>query len=113
MEGGKASIDGYAHIDASCGLDKGQYTWEYFEMEFGVAKISGTASSSIIKGIGLSASAEAVYGVACIKIPIFGHELKLGASGNLGGIGASCVVGATTEVGISFIAGGKVIVEWD
>ena len=113
VEGGKVSNDGCGFIDASCGLDKGKYTWEYFEMEAGVAKISGTASSSITKGIGFSANAETVYGTACIKIPILGHELKLGVSGNLGGVGASCVVGATTEIGVSFIIGGKVSIEWD
>ena len=75
--------------------------------------MSAGASTSIITGMGANATAESVYGMAAIKIPIFGHQLKIGVKGNAGSIGGVFVLGAKTEIGIACGVGGSIIVEWD
>ena len=117
--GGGSSYDGSAldvfgnFLSIEAGLDKGTYSWDYFEMSFGLMKASGELSASILEGIGGSASFESMHGSAFFKIPVFDHQLRIGASGNLGGIGAKCKIGLKTEIGVSFIVGGSIIVEWD
>ena len=101
-------------ISAATGLDKGTYSWKYFEMEFGCGRASASASTDVLNtGFGIGAKVESVYGSANIKIPFNKHQLKIGVSANLGGIGAECKIGATTEVGISFIGGGSFVIAWE
>ena len=112
IDGESTDLSGGA-LSVAAGLAQGTYSWKYFETNFGLLKGQADLSSSIADGIGGTAGIESVYASACFKIPIFGHELKLGVSGNVGGIGAKCKVGAKTEIGASFIGGGSIIVEWD
>ena len=47
------------------------------------------------------------------KIPIFGHKLSIGVSGNVGSVGADCIIGKRTEIGFASGIGGSIIIEWD
>ena len=113
--GTEGSIDGLdvGFINGTVGLIKGEYDWEYFKMDFGAGKLSGSASTSVTDGAGVSLLAETVFGSVALKIPVFGHTLSIGVTGNLGSIGASCVIGAKTEFGLSFGIGGKITILWD
>ena len=114
VQGGSTENKSFGFIDASVGLDKGVYSWQYFETEVGFGKLSGSASTSFgDKGIGFSANAETVYGSAKFKIPIFNHKLSIGVSGNLGSVGASFVLGKDSEIGLAFGIGGKLVISWD
>ena len=113
IQGGSNENMDVGFINASAGFDKGIYSWEYFETEFGVGRISVAASTSLDKGFGFSANAETVYGTAKIKIPISNHKLSIGATGNLGGWGASFFLGKDTEIGLSCGIGGRIVISWD
>ena len=113
VEGGNVENSNYGMISASAGLDKGTYSWKYLDLEVGVGKVSGSASTSLRNGTGLEAMAESIYGSACIKIPIGEHQLKIGGSINALSIGATAKIGAETEFGIAFGAGGSISIAWD
>ena len=110
-DGSKSGTSG--HIDAAVGLDKGIYSWDYFEVEVGSGKLSAGLSTNVVEGLGFSSAAEFVYGKALIKIPVFGHKLIVGVKGNLGSVGASGRIGLKTEIAFSYGIGGGLVVEWE
>lgn len=64
------------------------------------------------RGIGVTASFDALYAQAVFNIPIGDHVVKIGA-GVIYGFGAKFQFGGKTKIGGSFLGGGEFIIEWD